>query len=121
MPAPTTTTAPTTAAGAAPSLLSWSRWAPYFNLPVTGSFASEAQKAAYIVDNMGASVEKNVLRELLKQADGAAFLTVRACGGVCVDGWADAPKSTDRFISSDSPPTKKKTKKQIRWRRPACS
>lgn len=74
MPAPATTAA--AAAAAAPSLLSWSRWAPYFNLPVTGSFAAEAQKAAYMVDNMGASVEKNVLRELLKQADGVAFLTV---------------------------------------------
>lgn len=91
-PAPAASKPPTAAAAAAapaaaapPSLLSWSRWAPYFNLPLTTSFAAEAQKAAYSLDNMAASLEADVLKELVKASDGLAFLTV-AKGGMVVTG-----------------------------------
>lgn len=67
------------------SLFSWTRWAPYLNLPVTTSFAAEAKKAAFSVDNMAGSVEAGVLRELVKASDGMAFLTI-AKGGIVVTG-----------------------------------
>lgn len=78
---------PSAGAGAAssPSLLSWGRWAPYLNLPLTTSFATEAQKAAYSVENMAGSMEAGFLKELVKASDGLAFLTV-AKGGVLVTG-----------------------------------